>query len=281
MTILITSGTGTVGRATIAALAALETEAVAASRSPGAGGIVMDLRDPASVEAGARGFDAVLLITPLGRDETAIGVNAVAALKRAGVGKIVQLAIMNLELLAEVPHFGTKIPIKTAVLASGPAVVLEPNFFMQNDRLVIGAIMNGIYPLPTGSIGTWSVDADDVGRAAARALTMADWDGRAVPLCGPEKLSGPALAARWSTVIGRPVRYAGDAIAPFIAALEGAMPLDDYVREDLATMMRVTQAQGCPATPEQRAASEGLIGRPPGTHAAFARNLVARMGAPG
>jgi len=276
MRVLVIGGTGKVGRHVVDNLRAAGAEAVPAARGAGSGGLAVDMTDAAALGEAARGFDAAYLTTPLGPEETDVGLRAVDALRRAGVGKIVYLAIQNLEAMAEIPHFATKIPVKRAVLDGGRGVVVQPNFFFQNDLLFADAVrFGGLYPLPVGSAGVWSVDVADIGRAAANALLRDDWDGAAVPVCGPERLTGPDLAAHWSAALGRPVAYAGDAIEPFMAGLERAMPfLDDWMRHDMSTMMRVTQAMGCPATDADLAAARTVIGRAPRAHADFVREIV-------
>ena len=127
MRALVIGGTGQVGRAAMTALAA---------RHPGPGGMSCNLRDPASVTAAARGFDTVYFQTPLGADESAVGVAAVAALRAAGVAKLVYLGIMNLDLMAAIPHFATKRPVRDAVLADGRSVMIAASFFMANDLLM-------------------------------------------------------------------------------------------------------------------------------------------------
>lgn len=279
MRILVIGGTGNVGRPLVAQLRARGIDVVAASRraTPAAADeIALDMTDPAALEAAARGFDAAYLATPLGPDETEIGLAALAALGRANVKKIVYLAIHNLEEMQDIPHFKTKIAIKKAVLGNPQNVVLQPNFFYQNDLMAMPAITGpGIYPLPIGTAGVWSIDAADIARAAVNALTSSDWDGRAVPLCGPEKLTGPLVAQNWSTVIDRSVTYGGNAIAPFIAAMRQNVPdLTNWIENDFTKMMEVTQERGCPATAEDRATSEAIVGQPLRTHHEFASTTI-------
>ncbi len=278
MRILVIGGTGKTGSAAVAALRARAVDTVVGARSPdkggGEGGVVLDVRDPASVEAAATGFDAAYLLTPLGPDESEVGVDAVRALRRAGVGKIVYLAIQNLVPMRAIPHFETKIPVAAEVLADGRSVVLGANFFMDNDAMLLGAIVHaGVYPLPVGQVGVWSIAAADIGEAAANALTRPDWDGQNVPLCGPERHTGPSLAANWAAATGRPVVYGGDDVEPFLTAT-GLPP--GWVRDDLGQMFRVTQALGCVATPDEVAASAAIIGRPPIRHIDYAAALLER-----
>jgi uncharacterized protein YbjT (DUF2867 family) len=274
--VILIGGTGTVGGGTAAALAAMGIPATIAARRPPPGGLALDVSRPETLAA-ARGHDAALLITPIGPDESAIGVAAVRALRAAGVGKIVYLAIMHLEAMAEIPHFAAKIPIKAEILADGRSVVVEANFFQSNDRMLLGAILGaGVYGLPVGAVGVQSVAPADLGQACANALTRDDWAGEAVPLCGPEPLDGDRLAANWADRLGRPVRYGGDAVEPFLAGIARGGALDPWLAHDMATMMRVTQRDGCLATGDEAAASRGLIGRDAVAH----RDYIATLSLP-
>ncbi len=189
---------------------------------------------------------------------------------------------MNLEEMQAIPHFATKVPIKQRLLEFGPHVVLSPNFFFQNDLLGLEAILKGgVYPLPVGETGIWSIHTDDIGRAAFNALTSDRWDGQSVPLCGPEKLTGPRLAADWQEALGQPVRYLGDAIDPFIAAMAAHFPMDDWLTQDMRRMMEVTQSHGCPASDADRAAAAEIIGQPPMSHRQFCTSVAAGLTGPG
>ncbi len=276
MRVLVIGGTGKIGRHLINGLRVAGVEAVAASRHPDTDGIALDLADAGAVEAVARGFDAAYLTTPLGPDEGEIGTAAVASLRRASVAKIVYLAIHNLEEMREIPHFETKIPVKQAILAEPSGVVLQPNFFYQNDLMALPVIRGaGVYPLPIGSAGVWSIDVADVARAAVRALTNDRWNGQAVPLCGPEKLTGPIIAHHWSEVIGRPIAYAGDDIEPFVAAMRQQIAdFTDWMANDFRLMMQVTQRHGCPATDEDRAKTQAIVGQGLIRHSEFVATTI-------
>lgn len=273
---LIIGETGKVGGHVVMALRAAGAQAVVAARHVGTDGVVLDLRDAAAVESTARGFDVAFLTTPLGADETDVGLGALAALRRAGIGKIVYLGIMNLEPMQAIPHFATKIPIRDALLADGRSVMIGANFFFQNDRLVLPAILHGgVYPLPIGHAGIWSVDTGDIGTAAARALLLDNWNGQTVPLCGTEMLTGASIAATWSAALGRPVRYAGDAIDPFLAMIQQQIPgWSEWEANDFRLMMEMTQTMGCPATPADIAAAAAMIGRPQRRYSDFVAELV-------
>lgn len=278
MRVLVIGGTGKVGRLLAARLRALGHAAVPLARNPGPDGITADLADPAAIEAAARSFDRAFLTTPLRPDEAEVGLAAHAALLRAGVGKIVYLAAHNLNAMARIPHFATKIPIRDEVLAHPGGVVLAPNFFFQNDLLALEAITgHGVYPLPIGDGGVWSIDVADIAEAATRALLDDSWNGQVVPLCGPERLTGSAVAASWAEATGRPVSYGGDAIAPFITAMRSRLPdFSDWMAADFTAMMEVTQETGCPASVADRAATEAILGRKPISHQQFAAHAFGK-----
>lgn len=272
---LIIGGTGKTGRATAAALAARGARSASAARRDA--DIRIDVTDPAGIEAGARGFASAFLITPIGPDEAAIGVAAVAALRRAGVDRIVYLAIQNLDTMRAIPHFDAKRPVRDAVLADGRGVVLGANFFMDNDLMAWPAISRGVYPLPIGQAadrGVWSIATADIGEAAANALTSDAWQGQYVPLCGPERLNAARCAANWTAALGRPVAPGSDDVTAFLAML-GVPP--GWLYDDMAAMFSVTQALGCEASADDVARARALIGRPPITHAQNCAAIATRM----
>ena len=276
--LLLIGGTGTVGSATAAVLAAHGNVATIAARRPPPGGLALDLARPETLAA-ARGHTTALLVTGLGPDETERTLAAIEALRQAGIGRFVFLSIMNVVAMRQIPHFEAKIPIRQALLADGESTVLEANFFQSNDRMCLPAIIGaGSYPLPVGKTGVWPIAPADLGEAVANALTDRRWAGGAFPLCGPERMTGASLAANWADRLGRPVSYAGDEVAGFAAMATQGIPDEaaafrDWLRHDMETMMRVTQAMGCPATPAEVAQSEALVGRPLTRHRDYIQTL--------
>lgn len=269
MRTLVIGGTGKVGSATVAHLREHGHEAHAAARS--GGDVTLDMTDARAVEGTAQGYDAAFFITPLGADETDIGLAVHAALAAAGVARIGYLAIHNLDAMRAIPHFETKRPIRDAVLGRDGGVVVAPNFFFQNDLMVLAPMQAmGVYPLPVGETGVFSIDAGDIGRAAARALILGDWDGTMVPVCGSERLTGPSIAANWAEALGRPVAYGGNDIAPFVGMLAVQIPgFGPWEQNDFRLMLEVTQAMGCLATDADIAASTAVIGHAPRRHLDF------------
>lgn len=272
---LILGGTGKVGRHVVATLRAAGHDAHAGARNDG--DVRLDMRDASAVAAAARGYDAAFFITPLGADETEVGLAVLAALQDAGVSRVGYLAIHNLDAMRIIPHFETKIPIRDAVIEGGGFVV-APNFFFDNDTVIVEAIKAGVYALPVGQAGVWSVDSGDIGRIAALALASGDHDGTVVPVCGPEALTGASMAQSWSRALDRPVRYGGDAIAPFVGMMAAHVPgFGDWERDDFTRMFEVTQALGCPSTEADRAASRAALDRDLRRYDDFVHTLAERI----
>jgi uncharacterized protein YbjT (DUF2867 family) len=278
MRILITGGTGKIGRATVDRLRAAGHEATPASRGGGGGGVSLELRDAEAVERTARGYDAALLIMPLGPDEAELGPRLVGALTGAGVRRIVAVGIQNAEAMRAIPHFEAKLPMQAAVVAVG-GTVLACNWFMQNDLNALPAILHGgVYPLPVGGTGVFAVDTNDIAAAAANALTSDAWAAREIPVCGPERLTGDGFAASWSAALGRPVRYGGDDPAPFLEGMRRAMPVfDPWIENDFRLMIEVTQQMGCEATPADIATATEIVGRPLTRHIDFAHRALGQQ----
>lgn len=69
--------------------------------------------------------------------------------------------------------------------------------------------------------------------------------------------------------------YPGDAVEPFLGAMQQAIPgLGAWELDDFRLMMEVTQAMGCPATPEDHAATRIMLGRAPRTHREFIADVL-------
>ena len=286
--LLVVGATGRVGGLVAEGLDALGRDYAVMSSRPEAArerfGDVRhgDMRAPETLAAALEGIDAVFLVTPLGPDETACGTAFLDAAEAAGVRKVVYVAIMNIGEMAAIPHFATKIPVRERLLAGGPHVSVDANFFMQNDLFVADAIAAGLYPLPIGEAGVNAVDARDVATVCVRALTTDALDGQAAPVCGEAVVTGPVAAAAYAEALGRPVAYPGDDTAPFLAKMREALPpmppsVAGWVQEDLRLMMEVTQSTGCLADEAQHAACRAALGRAPRGHGAFVAETAAGL----
>ena len=236
-----------------------------------------DLTDPASLSTPLSGLDALMLITPSVEDETQMGLAALQAAEAAGIQKVVYMATMHPELMQAVPHFKNKLPIKAAVVAGWRNhVILQPNYFFQNDEVVFSAMMHGgLFPLPLGTIGVDAIDVLDIAAVAAIALTQNRLDGSVVPISGRDRLSGPSIAHTYAQLLDRPVRYGGDDLTRFGGFLTQILPdASPWMIADTITMFGEFQRLGGHAVPNEVDALETILGRPLRRHADYAKTLV-------
>ncbi len=270
MKVLVTGATGKVGSALLPCLLQAGHETRALTRAPYKLKKMADrveiaegsLADPATLGAAMKDIEAVVLITPVAPNETEQGLNGVAAAVEAGVRRIVSMTVYGAEEAAQIPHFGSKVPIKEAVVTSGlDYVFLEPNNFFQNDLWIEDPLrLFGIYPQPLGGIGLYRVDVRDIADAAVNALAGAAHDGQTFPLVGPERLTGEDCAAVWSKHLGTDVQYVGDNLDNWEKQAELLMP--PWMAHDLRLMYEHFQQHGLLASAEEMAACEKIVGHP-------------------
>ncbi len=287
MNTLVIGGTGTVGSAVVQELLARGVEGVrVATRSAerardlpdGVEGVTLDLTDPLTFDGVFEGTDRLFLLNPVAMTELHEGLSALEEAKRVGVARIVYLSVQNPESGPHIPHFASKIAIERAIRASGiPFVFLQPNNFFQNDFWLKDVILQyGLYPQPIGDVGISRVDVRDIALAAANALTDDRFDGRAVPIVGPEVLTGEACARAWSEALGREIRYGGHDLAAWEQQSRAAMPA--WMVYDFRIMYEMFLAGDFAGTDDDLAATREILGQEPRDFASFTREVAAMWG---
>ncbi|MBE7202768.1 MAG: NmrA family NAD(P)-binding protein [Parafilimonas terrae] len=200
--------------------------------------------------------------------------------REAGVAQIVYLSILSADRMVDVPHAACKLPIERMIFDQGlPATVLRASMFMQNDLAIQPALLGGVYPWPIGGKGLAHVDVRDVGEVAAiellrRETAPGPLPPNAIAVCGPDELTGDAVAAIWTEVLGRDVAYAGDDLD----ALERGMlaqGMPAWLAYDFRMMFRAMQVHG-QAEPGAAGRVGEILGRPPRTYRAFAEEAASR-----
>ena len=150
--IVVIGGTGTVGSQTVQELLRRGADVRVMTRSAnriaslptGVEGVTGSMLEPESLAAVFTGADELFLITPLARDETAQGIDAVDVAVAAGIRRIVYLSVHQADKALMIPHFVSKLPIEGVIRASGVEyTILRPNNFYQNDLAVLDAIQIG------------------------------------------------------------------------------------------------------------------------------------------
>ena len=201
MKILVTGGTGNVGREVVKELQKRNADIRLLVRKEGVPvpkGVeiaIGDLLDPVSVEKALHGVDKLYLLNAVTPDELTQGLIAYDLAKRLKLKHIVYHSVFRVDRFKDVPHFASKLAIESALKEFDlPFTIIRPNYFSQNDATLKDALTKaGVYPMPLGQAGISVVDIRDIAEAAAIALTSDQHFGKTYNLNGPDVLSGPKI----------------------------------------------------------------------------------------
>jgi uncharacterized protein YbjT (DUF2867 family) len=288
MTILVTGSTGTIGSQVLAHLQGRGADIRALTRSPETAkfpsGVVPvrgDLGDVESVRAAMQGVGTLFLLAANVADELTQTMLALDVAREAGVKGVVYLSVFKGEAYADAPHFAGKYAVERMIAALDlPVTVLRAGYFIQNDLRQKDPLLNaGVYGAPIGAKGVSMVDIRDIGEAAAiellrREQAPAPLGRETYALVGPDGLTGEALAAIWSEALGRTIRYGGDDLEAMEQRLKSMLPA--WHALDLRLMFSRYQSEGAVATAGDVARLTGLLGRPPRSYRAFAKDAAAQ-----
>ena len=279
--IVVIGGTGKVGSLTVAELLKRGADVRVMTRSAdrlsqlpkGVEGVVGSMTAPETLPAVFAGTNTVFLITPLDRDETVQGIEAVDAAVAAGVRRIVYLSVHQADKALTIPHFVSKLPVEGVIRTSGVEyTILRPNYFFQNDLGLVKAIRAGVYPAPSGNIGTQRVDARDIAEAAAITLTESGHLGKTYALVGPRAWTGAEIAALLTQHLGKPVVYTGDDLKAWAAQMRAFMP--GWLLRDLEIMCEHFAKHGLLATPAEIEEVTKLLGHAPRKYEDFVKEIL-------
>lgn len=240
---------------------------------PGVEGLVGDANDPEALRALTDGAYGVFFTSLHDQNELKIGQNFIAAAQDAKVEKIIfasaaypspKNAIVRKlfwSLLKRMsPHYSPKLTLDESVRKLPNGTVLMPANFFQNDDLYKQDIIEeGIYPQPVGSKGTCRIDTRDVGDAAVRVFSEDGHQGKAYPLAGP-LVNGVQIADSLSTLLGKPIKYAGDDLDQWEERVNDRLPAKK--RNDYRKTYELMQKVGFGLPPSAQDEGELLLGRP-------------------
>ncbi|WP_328323238.1 NAD(P)H-binding protein [Kribbella sp. NBC_00382] len=226
-TILVTGGTGTLGRPTTASLRAAGHDVRVLSRSSGPGLTTDDLTKATGLREALNGVDTVLhLSTSQRRADVAQAQNLLEALRPSGVEHLIVVSIVGVDRIP-LPYYRYKLEMERLVDRSSiPYSLLRATQFHDLVDKVFTA-QRFLPLLLAPSIDLQPIAVDDV---ATRLTELADAQpaGRVPDIGGPEQRSVPDLARLWKQAAGshRPVasiRLPGKAFRAFAtgAAMTG------------------------------------------------------------
>jgi len=278
---VVIGGTGKVGSEVVKELLARGEQVRVMTRSAdriaslpkGVEGVVGNMLKPETLPAVFSGADNLFLITPLDRDETAQGIDAVDAAVAAGIKRIVYLSVHQADKALNIPHFVSKLPVEAFIRSSGVEyTILRPSNFYQNDLGMLDAIRAGVYPQPSGSIGAHRVDVRDIAEAGAIALTQPGHSGKTYSLVGPRSWTGSDIAATLTKHLGKPVVYVGDDLKAWAAQMRNFMP--NWLVLDLQIMFQFFLDHGLLATQAEIDEITKVLGHLPRTYEAFLQEAL-------
>ncbi|OMG08056.1 SDR family oxidoreductase [Actinomyces naeslundii] len=272
---IVHGATGAQGSPVLSALTTAGRSAIAAVRHPEAvpDGIVarqVDLASAASLASVYEGADGVFIHLPMGAPEAAATqaravVEAVAQARPGRVvistsGQIVDQPGSPLQAAADSPIM----TLIDGVTGSGvPTAVVAPRLYLENLLLPVvldPACQEGVlrYPLPASFPVSWSSHLD-VADVVVRLLTDASPNTGTVGVGHRPGLTGPDLAAAFSSHLGREVRFEG--ITPE-AFGELITPLFGPAAAPVVELYRALNAQDGNTIAEDSSAQELLGLRP-------------------
>jgi len=287
MTILVTGATGRVGRQVVQQLVARDAAVRVLVRDPSKADfpasvevVQGDLLDIDALRAAFTGVRTLFLLNAVAADEFTQALITLNVAREAGVERVVYLSVIHADRFVNVPHFAVKSGAERMIQQMGfSATILRPAYFIDNDLTITDVVLNyGLYPMPVGGKGVAMVDARDIAEVAAIELIRRDQAAGKLPvetinLVGPDTLTGTAVAAIWSDVLGRPVTYGGDDPSGFEQNLANFMP--KWMAYEMRLMAERFVGDGMIPEAGDVARLTQMLGRPLHAYRDFATQVAA------
>jgi len=202
-TVLVTGGTGVLGRAVVARLTAAGHDARIMSRT---GTVPGDLRTGDGLDAAVAGVDTVVHCASDPRDARRVDVDGtrrlVEAVRRAGDPHLIYISIVGVDRIP-FAYYQAKAEAEREIALSGlPWTTLRATQFHEFTADLLAQLTRlPIVPAPRG----WRFQPVDVREVADRLVAMVDAGpaGRLPDLGGPDVLTVAELAHAYLTATGR------------------------------------------------------------------------------
>ncbi len=261
-TILVTGGTGTVGRRVVEQLAGRPGVRALAHSDASAEQLAehgLDVRrgaieDGASLADALDGADALFLLMPFTPHQGAAEIAALEAARAAGVQRVVKLSSVNEGRDIAIMRGHAAAARRARELGFDHLTILQPDNFMDNELGALDGLRAGALYANSGDARLALVDARDIAAVAVAELTAERPRGGDLVITGPEALTYGEWAARL-----------GAGLPGFLAA-------------GLTEMYASIRSTGGTVAPTD--VVERVAGRPPHTPEDFARDVLAPLLAP-
>lgn len=216
--ILVTGATGKVGRQVVAALKQRRAEFCVTSRDPKKAAetlgsdiavVVADYARAESLKAAMTGVDHLFLLCGPNERKAELEIGMVDAAKAAGVRHVVKLSVYGADERSRATVMRDHRRVEQYIETQGfEWTHLRPNLFMQHFLNHAAAIKGeGVIHAPLAKSRVSVVDTRDIGAVAAVALTEPGHVGQAYELTGPAAPTYDEIAALFSRLLDRPIRY--------------------------------------------------------------------------
>jgi len=276
--ILITGGTGKIGRELVQNLLARQCtfkvmvrskEAFQDLERQGVQAVQGDFERPETFEGALSGVQAVFLLTTPRPGNVAIEQSFLAACLKNRVERAVRLSAMGANPWASSSLIRNHGKCEALLEESGLEwTILRPTIFMQNLAPMIGppVAKESTFYAPAGDARLPWVDTRDIAEVAGTVLTSTGHENLVYEITGPEALTYTQVAEHLSAQMGRKITYVDvpDAMAHRSMVGMGTPP---WLAEGMITLYHMFKTNG--ATAQVLDTVERLTGKPPRTLAAY------------
>jgi uncharacterized protein YbjT (DUF2867 family) len=282
--IVVTGGTGTIGRELLrllagrgAAVKALSRQPPEADALPGLTWVTANLADREALPGILAGVERLFLLTGNGEDMVPLQKNAIAAAQEAGVSHVVKLSALGASdrsrSVIGVWHYNVERVLQAADLRW---TILRPHVFMQNLLEQRDTIQReGRIYSPAGEARIPMIDTRDIAAVAAAVLTGDGHEGQRYTLTGPAPVSYREATAMLAEALGRPLTYVPETYDEAWQRLRAAGVAPWHIGAQLALASYQREGAG---TDIMTGTVEAITGRPARTFQDFARGLAPAFG---
>ncbi len=168
-----------------------------------------DYSDTRSLEGALSGIHKAYLVSPPSPDMVKLQSNFVNMARLTGLKHVIKLSALGTGENSPVGLLRDHAEIEDYIRKTGIAYTfLHPHFFMENLLVNSESVTkNGVLYSPLGDARIAPIALQDIASVAARILIDGGHLGTTYVLSGPESLTFSEIAAIWSKVIGKTIRY--------------------------------------------------------------------------